>query len=280
MTDTPTSRAPPEAAPPAAPARAFLLGRIAHHLRTQNWTAIAIELVVVVFGVFLGFQLTAWNTDLANQRREAGILREIAADLRQDRAEIATGREVSLRRAAAAHYVIEQATGKSIDHLNPNTASSPSLEMRAGMPLPDLPPIDDQARRGLWAAIVSSYFPIPSTTAFDSLISAGETDLIRDAKLVRAIQDYRLAVNGANVTQLYSLRPMLNQVRALGESFGLAALGDVEEAALLKLVADTPQLAATIESQLGWIVIYITQIDAVDKRAAALLERLDAEITE
>lgn len=257
-----------------------LLGRIAHHLKTQNWTAIIIELLVVVFGVFLGFQLTAWNTDLANQRREVGILREIAADLRQDRAELATGREVSLRRAAAAHYVIEKATGRAIDHLNAQTASSASVEMRAGMPLPQLPAVDDAARRGLWAAIMTSYSPIPSTTAFDSLISAGETGLIRDASLVREIQGYRLSVNGANVSQLYSYRPMLNNARAVGESLGLAAFGDIDEATLLKLVAETPQLAATIESQLGWIVIYLTQIDAVDQRAAALLKRLEAASAE
>lgn len=71
---------------------------------------------------------------------------------------------------------------------------------------------------------------------------------------------------------------MLTQARGVGEPFGLAALGDVDEAALLKFVAENSQLAATIESPLGWTAIYVTQIDAVDQRAAALLTRIEGFI--
>ena len=80
-----------------------LLGRLTHHLRTQNWTAVVIGLVVVVFGVFLGFQLTAWSTDVSNQKREAGILRNIASDLKEDRQQIGTASAATLRRMSAAH---------------------------------------------------------------------------------------------------------------------------------------------------------------------------------
>lgn len=46
----------------------------------------------------------------------------------------------------------------------------------------------------------------------------------------------------------------------------------------MKQVASKPQLAATIECQVGWTAIYLTQIDAVDQRAAALLACIDREI--
>ena len=55
---TATPHEPPALTPETAPARGSLLGRVSHHLRTQNWTAVVIELIVVVFGVFLGFQLS------------------------------------------------------------------------------------------------------------------------------------------------------------------------------------------------------------------------------
>jgi len=82
-------------------------------------------LFVVIFGVFLGFQLTVWNAKLANQRREAGILRQIAADLQEDPQQIAAASTVTLRRMSAAHYVIKQATGKSVDRLNTHRLGQP-----------------------------------------------------------------------------------------------------------------------------------------------------------
>ncbi len=278
MIDKPASEPAPEPAP--APLRISLLGRITHHLRTQNWTAVVIEFVVVVFGVFLGFQLTAWNTDLANQRREAGILRDIAADLKEDRQQIGTASTVTLRRLSAAHYVIEQATGKSISRLNTQTASTASVNLTGTLPIPELPPLDDGARRALWGAMVTGIYPTPSTTSFDTLIGAGEIGLIRDPGLVREIQNYRVVIASYIATQNQSLRPMINDVRAVGESYGLAAFADIDEAAFLKLVSETPHLRATIESQLGWMALQLTQLQSVDATAAALLTRIEAVIAE
>lgn len=279
MTDAPVSEGA-GTEPTAPPLRASLLGRITRHLKTQNWTAVAIEFVVVVFGVFLGFQLTAWNTDLANQRREAGILREIAADLKEDRQQIATASTVTLRRMSASHYTILKATGRSVDHLNTQTASTASVNLTGTLAMPELPPLDDGARRGLWGAIVTGIYPTPSTTSFDALIGAGEIGLIRDATLVRQIQNYRVVLASYNATQNQSLRPMINDVRAVGESFGLAAFADIDEAAFLKLVGETPQLSATIESQLGWMALQLTQMQAVDGAAASLLQRIEAIVAE
>jgi hypothetical protein len=73
---------------------------------------------------------------------------------------------------------------------------------------------------------------------------------------------------------------MINDVQAVGESYGLAAFADIDEAAFLKLVKETPQLSATIESQLGWMALQNTQMQAVDDTAAALLDRLNAEIAD
>lgn len=58
-----------------------LLGRIAHHLRTQNWTAIAIEFFVVLIGVFLAFQLNNWNEERVEAERRAGIVGAIITNI-------------------------------------------------------------------------------------------------------------------------------------------------------------------------------------------------------
>jgi len=98
---------------------------------------------------------------------------------------------------------------------------------------------------------VTGYYPTPSTTAFDSLLSAGELRIIRDADLIREIQAYRLVLSGLNATQDNALRPMIIGVREIGEAQGLSAFGQVEEAELIRKVAASPQLTATIESQIG-----------------------------
>lgn len=276
----PTAADTPSVAEQRSEQNGGLLARITHHLRTQNWTAVVIEFVVVVFGVFLGFQLTAWNTDLANQRREAGILSEIAADLKADRQQIGTAITVTLRRMSAAHYTILQATGKSVDHFNTQTASTASVNLTGRLDMPELPPLDDGARRGLWGAMVTGVYPTPSTTSFDALIGAGEIGLIRDAALVREIQNYRVVLASYSATQNMSLRPMINDARAVGESYGLAAFADIDETAFLKLVGETPHLSATIESQLGWMALQLTQLQAVDGVAATLLTRIEAMVAD
>jgi hypothetical protein len=39
----------------------MLLRRVIEHVRTQNWTAVALDFVIVVVGVFIGIQVANWN---------------------------------------------------------------------------------------------------------------------------------------------------------------------------------------------------------------------------
>jgi hypothetical protein len=63
----------------------MILRRIAHHVKQQQWTAVLIELVILILGVFLGFQVSDWAKERANRSAEARHLEEIAEDLRADR---------------------------------------------------------------------------------------------------------------------------------------------------------------------------------------------------
>lgn len=67
---------------------ASLLQRIARNLRDQNWTAIGIEFVVVVFGVFLAFQLNNWNEERIAQEAGQTYRARIVADLRNNAADL------------------------------------------------------------------------------------------------------------------------------------------------------------------------------------------------
>jgi hypothetical protein len=59
----------------------MILARIAQHLRRQDWAAITIELLIVVFGVFIGLQVNNWNEMRRDQAREHEYLVRIHADL-------------------------------------------------------------------------------------------------------------------------------------------------------------------------------------------------------
>ena len=58
----------------------MILRRIARHVRDQNWTAIAIDLVIVVLGVFLGIQLGDWNDARKARAEEADLVVRLSAE--------------------------------------------------------------------------------------------------------------------------------------------------------------------------------------------------------
>ncbi len=60
----------------------MILRRLALRLREQDWIAIAIELMVVVLGVFIGLQAANWNDDRLSAQRGIGFTERLHDDLR------------------------------------------------------------------------------------------------------------------------------------------------------------------------------------------------------
>jgi hypothetical protein len=57
---------------------------VAEHFKHQHWTAFAIELVIVVLGVFIGMQVSNWNQDRASNQQAAVFSAHLKADLREE----------------------------------------------------------------------------------------------------------------------------------------------------------------------------------------------------
>ena len=58
----------------------MILRRLAQNLKQQHWTAIGIELAIVVLGVFIGMQVSNWN----EERRDRALERQYLERLRED----------------------------------------------------------------------------------------------------------------------------------------------------------------------------------------------------
>jgi hypothetical protein len=59
----------------------MILRRVIAHFRKQEWTAIFLDFVIVVAGVFMGIQVQQWNNERADRARERIYLQRVLADV-------------------------------------------------------------------------------------------------------------------------------------------------------------------------------------------------------
>ena len=85
----------------------MILRRLTQSLKEQHWMAIAIEFVLLVLGVFLGIQVSNWNTDLETRQKGAVFTQRLKDDLRRDtgrrQRDIAYDQEVHAAAEAAVY---------------------------------------------------------------------------------------------------------------------------------------------------------------------------------
>lgn len=59
----------------------MILRRFMQHVREQNWFAVFLEFVIVILGVVVGFQVTAWNAQRADRVYETDLLNRLHAEI-------------------------------------------------------------------------------------------------------------------------------------------------------------------------------------------------------
>ncbi len=96
-----------------------VLRRLAASARRQDWFAVAVELVVVVLGIFVGLQVANWNEDRKAARLAGDYRASLAADLATDEATM---------RAQSEYFQVIQAYGSDalawLDRPTPVTDAS------------------------------------------------------------------------------------------------------------------------------------------------------------
>ena len=195
MTATPTSSAPapppPEtsSAPTSPKKRTWtILGRLAQAVREQNWFAVALELVIVVLGVFLGVQLGNWNAARQERALSNEYLQRLADDLRSN-----------------VEILEKRVRGWQEDERN--------QEILVGY-LED----GDLAERTPWEMAMRAYGEagwspfVPNRTTYDELQSTGQIRLIRDPDLRRAVSGYYAYIEQFELFYVFDT-PLREQVR-------------------------------------------------------------------
>jgi hypothetical protein len=62
----------------------MILRRVIAHVGKQEWTAIGIDLAIVIVGVFIGIQVSNWNAEREADQRGALFTERLKADLRDE----------------------------------------------------------------------------------------------------------------------------------------------------------------------------------------------------
>jgi hypothetical protein len=135
----------------------MLLRRLADSIKAQNWTAIWIEFILLVSGVFLGIQVSNWNAEREINKKSAVFTERLKVDLRQE--------------AWNYEYLIEYNRDVLVN-------IEKVLEVMDG----EASMSDEQFIIAAYRATQYKYNDRKRAT-YDEMVSTGSIDLIKDQKL-------------------------------------------------------------------------------------------------
>ena len=141
----------------------MLLRRVIEHVKTQNWTAIGIDFVIVVLGVFLGIQVANWNTARNDERLGRTYAERLLADLH---------RESDARQRLVDYYAAVVASAEQTIALLDDPGADPQTLVVSA-----------------YRASESNYWQQTRTT-WDEVVSSGRAGLLPRAAIEDGISDY------------------------------------------------------------------------------------------
>jgi hypothetical protein len=166
----------------------MILRRLAQNLKDQNWTAISIEFVLLVLGVFLGMQVANWNEARLEELRAQDFLHRLSNDLDQELASIDKRSAYVSRSIAYGEAALAWAEDGRLAH------GSAWQTMLAFF----------QASR------ILPYSPVDST--YQEMRSAGELGLVRDSSLRTALTEYFVSSTYTRADYILKLNPEYRQL--------------------------------------------------------------------
>ncbi|MEM6412399.1 MAG: DUF6090 family protein [Pseudomonadota bacterium] len=147
----------------------MILRRITQHVKDQNWTAVGLDFVIVVVGVFIGIQVANWNDDRTDRGEEIQYLRALQTDVDASLMELEDQLNFLERQGEAQRTLVEYSAGDRDDL---------SAEM-----------IDKLVHVGVY-----ELYPLsPQQAAFEELKSSGKLSLLQSVELRNKLQEMEAA---------------------------------------------------------------------------------------
>jgi hypothetical protein len=150
----------------------MILRRVIGHFRKQEWTAIAIDFLIVVIGVFVGLQVNDWNEARKERALERQYLVRIASDLEQSIGDIEHAIRRTRERQAFGELLMASIDDPAVVRVDPG--------------------------RFVAAIMFGGYTLSPDVRSqtFDEIKSAGELNVVRDDQLRLDLTEFYTSIQG------------------------------------------------------------------------------------
>lgn len=247
----------------------MILRRLTKQVDDQNWFAVVLDFVIVVCGILIAFQITNWSVARSELTQAASIRANIIEDLRSDEGTLFEGAAQAELNIRAANFALNAADRQLADNLEFSIESADG--MANTIIAPDWQALDRTLTRRLWSLVVVRFHPTQSNSAFGSLVSGGNLNLIRDPALVAKLQRYQRRWRDLEIAQDTTFRPIRNHALFVGQKFGLSAFADMPEADFVTLVRETPELEASLRTLAEYALLHHQQLVFMKDENRALL---------
>ena len=245
----------------------MILRRIADASRKQDWFTVAVEVLIVVLGVFLGLQVNNWNEGRSDRARETVHLASLAEDIRSDIVDIDEINRVSGLRMSAMGFLLEHAGDQALP------SGFDSARGRIAIEASPLYAEDDPNSIGIAMFI---FTPLDGNRlTYDTMINTGDIGVIRDVSMVRQIQTYY-----ANVDKVRHFEESLEQNRAVfvqaQQKAGLSAVDVTGALTLAKQFSDDPELLAAAKNYWLYTNRHLKLMKDLRAEASALANKVQS----
>jgi len=173
----------------------MILSRVIEHFRKQEWTAIFLDFVIVVMGVFVGMQVNNWNAARGERAEEQRLIAQLLIDV--DRA------------STSKRAWIEEAEPRI------ETLQSALLAIQSDQPGVSL--TDDQCTYVALSHII--LFESSSLPTLDEMMSTGGLGLISNARARRALAQYKSDLAAVRAAFAFIREDFANLIDNYGDAF-------------------------------------------------------------
>ncbi len=166
----------------------MILRSVTKHVTDQNWFAVFLDLLIVVFGVFIGIQVSNWNEERTAEKQNKVMIERLYDDLKND--------QIALTSLMDYQAVVRKYALNAVDALNGDESVT-----------------DEQLVVSAYqASQISAPWNYRST--YDEMLSTGQVNLVKSESLKDLILGY-YSVDWARQDSLTGTAPFRKLIRGI-----------------------------------------------------------------